>query len=94
MREPLDELRAALDQIRVEARSPRGHITLIQDERHNIRVRIRPGTVANTSARQLAADIRALLHQALAEYDRQYFAARRTVYGSSLGLGGVGEAHA
>jgi hypothetical protein len=91
MPEPLDELRAALDQIRLEVHSPRKHITLIRDERRDIRIRIRTGTVANTSARQLAADIGALLRQALAEYDHQYFAARRQVYGPSLGLG---EAHA
>ena len=87
MLSPADRLRAELSQIYIEVRSPRGYIQLHRSAAGTVELRVRPGTLAALPSTRLAAEIRALLAEALATFDREYFAARRRVYGSDMGLG-------
>jgi hypothetical protein len=84
---PVDRFTVALDRIRLEVRSPGGHIVVRRMGGGDIEVRVRGGTVASTPARRLAAEVRAVLRAALAAYDEAYFDARREAYGTDLGLG-------
>lgn len=70
MQSRAEKFRLARDSMPVHAESPRGYVTVTRNERGEVSVKLRPGTMRRLSERELAQEVQGGLAAALAEYAR------------------------
>lgn len=79
MQSRAEKYRLARDAMPVQAESPRGYVKVTRNERGEVSVRLRPGTLRRLNERELAEEIQGGLAAALAEYQRGAAELRREI---------------
>jgi hypothetical protein len=74
----------AVDNIRATGRSSGGRVVVTREPGGELNVWIRPGTIRELAAEEIASEIRAALLAAVADHRRQYIDLRVQHFGSPL----------